>query len=141
MQKRMVGVIAIAMAVVGCGASDDYANDPRPPAPINVAVSVKRDAVNVSPSHVGAGPARLIVTNLTAHSRDVEVTAPAGSSRGCVEADTSSGPINPRGTAHLAVDLRQGECLIAVRGDHSTRPARLTVGRERPSAQDVLLQP
>jgi hypothetical protein len=35
--------------VAGCGGGDDYANEPRPPAPINVTAAITNSRVNVSP--------------------------------------------------------------------------------------------
>jgi len=141
MRKRMVGAISVAMLVIGCGSSDDYANDPRPPRPLNVSVSVHDDRVDVSPSQIGAGPVVLTVVNLSRRSQDVRLEAPAASSSACVDADTASGPINPRGTARLSVDLVEGDCLVTAADGGRPRPATLTVGRERPTAQADLLEP
>lgn len=141
MRKRMVGAISVAMLAVGCGASDDYANEKRPPAPINLSISVTNDRVSVSPARIGAGPAVLIVSNQSDTSRDVTLTPPEGSSSACLDADASSGPITPMGTARVTVDLVEGDCIVGVRDSRETRPARLTVGSERESAQADLLQP
>jgi hypothetical protein len=141
MRKRLVGVLSAAVLVGGCGASDDYANSDRPAAPLNVAVNVTDDRITVSPAHIGAGPVVVIVANESDRSRDVTLTQPAGASSACVEADASTGPINPKGTARVAVELVEGECLVGVRDTHGPRPVRLTVGRERRSAQADLLQP
>lgn len=141
MRKRMVGAISVAMLAAGCGASSEYANSPRPPALKNVAISVSNDRVAVSPSRIGAGPVMLIVDNQSSVSRDVTLSTPEGSSSACLDADASSGPINPMGTARLSVDLVEGECLVGVRGRRGPQPARLIVGSERPSAQAELLEP
>ncbi|MBB4664129.1 hypothetical protein [Conexibacter arvalis] len=141
MRKRMVGAMCVAMLVVGCGSSDDYANDPRPPRPQNVSVSVNDKRVHVSPAVIGAGPVTLTVANLSSRSRDVRLEAPAGTSSACVDTDTASGPINPQGTARLSVDLVEGDCLVTVTDRGRPRAATLTVGRERPSAQPDLLLP
>ncbi len=128
------------MLVVGCGSSDDYANNPRPPRPLDITVSVRDDRVLLSPREIGAGPVRLIVSNQSSRSRDVRLTAPEGTSSACIETDAASGPISPQGTASFKVDLVEGDCLVEVEG-RGTRPATLTVGRERESAQNDLLQP
>lgn len=141
MRKWMAGAISVAMLLVGCGASDDYANDPRPPRVRSLAVSVTNDRIAISPSRIGAGPAVLIVSNQSDTSRDVTLTPPEGSSSACVDADASSGPINPMGTARVTVNLVEGDCILSVRDERTPRPARLTVGRERPSAQAELLLP
>jgi len=139
MRKRMVGAISVALLVGGCGSSDDYANDPRPPRPENVSVSVTDSRVLVSPRAIGAGPVVLIVANQSSGSRDLRLEAPEGSSSACVDTDTASGPINPMDTAKLSVDLVEGDCVVTV--GRGTRPATLTVGRERVSAQADLLEP
>jgi hypothetical protein len=144
MPTRMVGALSAGLIAVlmlaGCGAGAKYANTPRPPAPINVAISLTNDGVLISPARVGGGPAVLLVVNTSDRSRDLTLTAPAGSSGSCVEAAASSGPINPQGEARLPVQLVRGECVVGVR-DAGLRPAHLIVGAERVSAQDDLLQP
>lgn len=144
MRMRMLGALnAAALLVVtaaGCGSTNTYDNVSRPPAPINVAVSLTNERVQLSPGRVGAGPIILLISNTGARSRDVTLTAPEGSSSSCVAADASSGPINPRGVARLPVDLIEGDCLVGVRGDE-LRPARLSVGAPRATAQQDVLQP
>jgi hypothetical protein len=141
MRKTMVGALSAAMLVLaGCGSSGGYANRPRPPAPVNVAVNLTNARVSISPARIGAGPAVLLVANTGDRSRDLTLTAPNGSSRSCLATSASSGPINPQGTARVAVELVEGDCLVGVR-DASLRPARLVVGAERTSAQADLLQP
>lgn len=140
MRKRMLGAIGVAVLVGGCGSSGDYANDPRPPRPLNVTVSVSDKRIDITPHEIGAGPVTVLISNQSGRSRDVSLTAPEGSDSACVQADTASGPINPMGTARLSVNLVEGDCLVVVAG-RGPRPATLSVGRERPSAQADLLQP
>lgn len=141
MRKRLVGVLSAAAVVVGCGTTDDYANDERPPAPRDVSVSVTNERVMVSPGRIGAGPVVLLITNQSDRSHDLTLTPPDGSSSACIDADASSGPINPRGTARVALDLVEGDCVVGVRGRRGPRSTLLTVGRERTSAQADLLSP
>jgi hypothetical protein len=138
MRKRMVGAISVAMLVAGCGASDDYANDKRPPSPVNVSVAVTDARVTVTPTRLGAGPAVVTISNQSARQRDLRLTPPDGSSSACLDADAASGPINPMGTARLTVELTEGECVLSA---GNARPAHLTVGAMRPSAQNRLLLP
>jgi hypothetical protein len=141
MRKRTVGALSAAtLALAGCGGSDDYANDPRPPAPVNVSVAVTNDRVQVSPERLGAGPVVLIVANESDRSRDLTLASPARGDGSCVEGGASSGPINPQGVANLPVDLVEGECVVRV-ADRRVKPARLVVGPQRESAQAELLQP
>ncbi|HEY4279159.1 MAG TPA: hypothetical protein VGM91_13135 [Conexibacter sp.] len=129
------------LLVAGCGSSSDYANERRPPRPRNIAVSVTDGRIGVAPGEIGAGPVVLIVTNQSERSRDLRLAAPSGSGTACVDADTSSGPINPMGTARVSVTLVQGACVLTTGSASGPRPATLRVGPERPSAQADLMQP
>jgi hypothetical protein len=144
MRMRMLGALSAAAigaaTAAGCGSTGGYDNASRPPAPVNVAVSVTNDRVEVSPSHLGAGPIVLLVANSGDKSRDVTLSQAHGASSSCVASDASSGPINPRGVARLPVELIEGDCLVGVRGD-GVHPAHLFVGPERKSAQEDVLQP
>jgi hypothetical protein len=138
---RIAGALALAALVLsGCGSAASYENRPRPPAPINVAVSLTDGGVRVSPSRVGGGPAVLLIANESARSRDVLLMGLDGGGSACVAAPVSSGIVNPQGTARVPVDLVRGSCAVGVRGG-GPHAARLTVGPERASAQSALLQP
>jgi hypothetical protein len=136
--------LAAAGAVVlltGCGSDSSYKNNPRPPSPITVTASISSKAVSVSPSRFGAGPITLVVTNQTGRSRELvlQSSQQAGSGKAAAAAQ-DTGPINPQGTASLKADLNEGEYEVNVRGG-GIRPASLTVGQKRASAQNELLQP
>jgi hypothetical protein len=128
-----------AIAAAGCGAGKDYANDPRPPAPIVITSSITPDRVLVSPKEFGAGPITLVIANQTATSHRVTLrTDDIGGSSAAVRQETA--PINPHDTASLKVNLEQGSYVVEVDGT-SIRAARIEVGPTRPSAQDKLLEP
>jgi len=136
-----LGAIALVVAVAGCGSSGSgYANASRPPSPVSVSIYLTDDRVAVSPSHVGAGPVLLLIANESTRSRNVTLTAPAGTAQSCVAADASSGPINPQDTARIKLPLVQGTCAVGD-ADGALPPALLVVGAERASAQQDLLQP
>jgi hypothetical protein len=138
--RLVIAMIAAGAALSGCaGSEDDYANNPRPPAPINVTAAVTDKRVTVSPEKFGAGPVVIIIANQTEVAQKVtlETDEIGGSSPG-VKQTTS--PINPSGTATLKVDLREGTYEVRTEGA-GIRPAELTVGAERESAQNQLLQP
>lgn len=141
MRTRMVGALsATVLAVAGCGSSgDSYDNADRPPATRSISIALTSNGVSVSPSRIGGGPTLLLIANESGRSRELTLT-PRGGGRSCVEADTSSGPINPEGTARLQLSLVEGACVVGVTGD-ALAPARLTVGPQRESAQQDLLQP
>ena len=131
-----LGAVALAM---GCGEDDDYANEPRPPAPIVVSAAITPDAISVSPKTFGAGPITLIVTNQTESAQELKLeTDEIGGSAPGIEAE--AGPISPGDTASLKADLREGTYRIAVNGEGISEAA-LDVGEPRESAQNQLLQP
>ncbi|MEA2272604.1 MAG: hypothetical protein QOI98_1312 [Solirubrobacteraceae bacterium] len=128
-----------ALVVAGCGSGKDYANSPRPAAPIVITASITPARVLVSPHSFGAGPISLVIANETSSSHRVtlETDQIGGSSAGLRQ---ETAPINPRDTASLKVDVPQGSYVVRVDGG-SIRAARIDVGPPRPSAQDKLLQP
>jgi multidrug efflux pump subunit AcrA (membrane-fusion protein) len=140
MRRRTAQVVPClalaAVLVAGCGGGSDYANEPRPAAPIVVTASISKQAVSVSPKKFGAGPITLIVTNQTSASQ--QLTLEVNSGQAGFKGRT--GPINPRDTGQLKADLVPGKYLVHVDGG-SIRAAKLNVGAKRPSAQNDLLQP
>jgi hypothetical protein len=127
-----------AIALAGCGGGSDYANDPRPPAPINVSASISPDKVTVSPSAFGAGPVTLLIANLTDESQRLTVETQALSQKAGIR--QRSAIINPQGTGTLKVDVPEGTYVVSVERD-GIRAATVKVGAKRPSSQDQLLQP
>jgi hypothetical protein len=137
--RTATGLVALATAIAGCGGGGDYANDPRPSAPINVTAAITDQKVTVSPRGIGAGPVVIIIANETQQSHRFTVeTDELGAATGGVKQQT--GPINPQGTATLKLDMKRGSYKISVDGG-SISGARLRVGKDRPSSQDQLLQP
>jgi hypothetical protein len=132
--------IALSVPVAGCGGDEaDYANEPRPPAPITISARIGDDRISVSPTEFGAGPVTLIVSNQTQRAQELtlETDEIGGDAPGI---EQNSGPINPGDTASLKADLRSGTYSVAVDGN-GIEGARLQVGDERESAQNELLQP
>jgi hypothetical protein len=131
------GVLAVALA--GCGGDEDFANEPRPPAPIVVSAAISERQVSVSPEDFGAGTVNLIVTNQTGASQQITLRSRrlARSGRALVQ---STGPINPSDTATLKADLVQGTYTLSA-SERRIDPARIDVGSPRPSAQHRVLQP
>ena len=143
--KRMMPKAAIAAAVLfaagaaGCGDDDDFANEPRPPAPIVVSASISEESVSISPERFGAGTVSLIVTNQTDASQRVTLRS-QDLAAGGQKLDQSTGPINPGDTASLKADLDQGTYVLSV-GSGAIEPVTVDVGASRESAQNRLLQP
>ena len=143
-RTRRVPVVALAglaLAVPGCGGGDDYKNELRPPAPINVTAYVSPQRVSVSPANFGAGPIVVVVTNQSNSSQEVTFASDRDGTRGRGEGDvTQSTLINPGDTGELKLDVTQGTYVVRT-GDEGVRPATVTVGPKRESAQNELLQP
>ena len=138
--RSLIGITAATAAfVVGCGDESDYANNPRPPAPIVVSASINNGKVSVSPQKFGAGPVTLIVANETERAQEItlETDEIGGSAPGITQ---KTGPINPGDTASLKADLKKGTYSVSAAGD-GIKAAALDVGDPRPSAQNELLQP
>lgn len=140
----LAAAVCAALALAGCGGEDDYANEPRPPAPIVVTATITPDGVAVSPSEFGAGPVNLIVANQTEASQQVTFEAverfAESDEPGRAALSQTTGPINPRDTATLKVDLVRGTYALRA-GQGTIDAAEITVGASRPSAQNELLQP
>lgn len=138
-RTRATFVAALSLVAAGCGSSDEYANDPRPPAPINVTAAITGGHIEVSPRRFGAGPIVLIVANQSPDSHEVtlETDEPAEGKPGIRQ---TTSPVNPSGTAELKVDVTEGTYSLSVDSEE-VRPAAMTVGDARTSAQNDLLQP
>lgn len=142
-------LVVTVVLVAGCGSGGGhFANDPRPPSPVNVTVYINDQRVSISPSSVGAGPVVLIVTNQASQAQSVTIL-PAGQSAGQDLADT--GPISPQATAQITVDLEKGSYSVATGASGATEaaqatpsgiaPATLRIGKQRPSASGQLMNP
>jgi hypothetical protein len=134
--------IISACALASCGGGDHkYANAERPPTTIVVSASIDDKSVEVSPKKIGAGPITLVISNQSTSSQQVTLETqdePGEKSPG--EKAIETGPINPRETASVKGDLKQGTYSLHVGAD-GIHAARVVVGKERPSSQNDLLQP
>jgi hypothetical protein len=135
----VVALAGLALAVPGCGGDDDYKNELRPPSPINVTAYVSPKQVSVSPDSFGAGPIVVVVTNQSNSSQEVTFASESAGASGDDDVSQST-LINPGDTGELKIDVAQGNYLVRT-GDEAVRPATVTVGPKRQSAQNELLQP
>jgi hypothetical protein len=125
------GVSVLALA--GCGSSQHFANIPRPPTPIDLSVYINQGQhVSVSPDRIGGGPVIMYVTNEANATETLSVNADG-------DAIASSGPIVSGQTARVTANLSTGPYTISV--NSHIKPATLHVGKPRPNADNVLLQP
>jgi hypothetical protein len=129
----LVVVAAGMLPAFGCGGDDERANALRPPVPINVAVEIGDARVSASPRRFGAGPITIIASNQSGASRRLTIDGP--------RLRQSVGPINPQDTATLKVTVNPGSYTISADGTAGPKPAAITVGPKRPSAQNQLQLP
>ena len=128
----------VLLAVTGCGSSASYKNDPRPPATIVISTAILPDKVSVSPKTFGAGPVSVTVANETDASQQLSIVRKVNGQQ--QETNDKTGPINPHDTATLKAELDEGDYELRVEGN-GIEPAVITVGAQRESAQNDLLQP
>ena len=123
----MVALVVFA----GCATSDPYTNEPRPPATVTIGVLFDVRETALSPRTIGGGPAVFILTNHTGTAQLVTI-----------EGDRSLDKfkLGDRQTRKVKLNLTLG--LYTIDADQSpAQPATLTVGKQRPSAQDQLQMP
>jgi hypothetical protein len=133
------GALALAGGGAGCVGSSKFANQPRPAVPITVSAAIDKGHIRVSPTHFGAGPITLIVSNQSGIAQDITFeTDEVGGTSGGIR--TSAGPVNDQDTATLQANPRPGTYRLSVKS-RAIKPAAIRVGKARPSAQDQLLQP
>jgi hypothetical protein len=129
-------VLAAGVVVAGCG-EEDFANEPRPPVPVELTGVIQDDAVTVSPSRIGAGPILITISNQTRN--EATITLEGGSVRERV------GPVPPLDTATIQRTLDPGLYEVRAGSDvalpREIRPAELEIGRERESSSSDLLLP
>ena len=133
-----VSAAAVLGALAGCGGEADYANKPRPAAPINVTAAISDKKISISPKEFGAGPVVIIVSNQTGDEQTLTLQTDelGGDEPGLKQ---STDPIDPRGTGTLKADVREGSYALSV--SEGPKAAMVEVGPARKSAQDQLLQP
>jgi hypothetical protein len=136
---RVLVVVVLAFGVVSCGAESDYANKPRPPAPISVTAAIDKTRIRVSPPTFGGGPVVFIISNQSGADQKVTFESDElGAEHGGIRRATNT--IEPRSTANLKVDAPEGTYTLTASGDN-VAPATIEVGKRRPSSQNDLLLP
>jgi len=136
---RVLVVVVLAFGVVSCGAESDYANKPRPPAPISVTAAIDKTRIRVSPPTFGGGPVVFIISNQSGADQKVTFESDElGAEHGGIRRATNT--IEPRSTANLKVDAPEGTYTLTASGDN-VAPATIEIGKRRPSSQNDLLLP
>ena len=119
-----VAALVAAFALGACG-EDDFENDPRPPAPIELTARIADDDVKRQPEHrqqVGAGLATITISN---QSQDPAVLVLEGPT------DDASDEIVAGGTGGMKIALEEGDYTVSAARTPTPREAQLEVGPER----------
>lgn len=127
---------ATVLALGGCGGTSDGADprEPRPPASADLSAQISDDGVRISPTRIGGGPVRLVISNSTSKTLRPSIVRTGG--RGRVP---TIRPVPPGGVAAITAEVARG--TWSVRAGHGIPPATLRVGRARRSADSTLLLP
>jgi hypothetical protein len=138
--RVLVVVAVLAVGVTACGGDEsDYANKPRPPAPISATVAIDSSRVRVSPPSFGSGPVTFIISNQSGADQKVTFeTDELGGANGGIR--RSTGTIEARSTGQLKVDPREGTYKLSASGG-DIAAATVEVGARRRSSQNDLLLP
>ncbi|HWH12112.1 MAG TPA: hypothetical protein VG165_13365 [Solirubrobacteraceae bacterium] len=107
-----VSTLTCICAVMLAGCSDTHAPPGRSPRqrPTVVATAITAGGVSISPDHLGAGPVKLVITNMTHASQQLAV---ASTDAGTFRQETA--PINPQDMAQLRARLVPGSYTVSVR--------------------------
>ena len=99
-----------ALTLAGCSTSHSPPGHPSRDRPTVVATAITTDGVSISPDHLGAGPVKLVITNMTHASQQLAV---ASTGTGAFRQETA--PINPQDMAQLRARLVPGSYTVSVR--------------------------
>ena len=132
----VTGAALAATGATGCG-KKDFERKPKPPVPLQLSGVITNQRVTVSPDRFGAGPIILLISNQTGQSHSVALEGKGIKER--------VGPINPGDTATLQKTLIAGPYVVKAGSERALpraiKPAKLAVGRSRPSSEDYLTYP
>jgi len=153
--KRSIGAVLLLLATASLttGCEDKQVGDSRPPAPVQVSVSMtysepKGDQIGIqgatisaSPNTVGAGPVNFVVSNTSNRRMTFKVASASLPATGASpHGQRTAGPIDPGNTTELLLDLVEGSYTLGSTGAE-VRTAVLNVGSERKSSENQLLLP
>jgi hypothetical protein len=127
-----LGLLVPAVLLLAACGEDDFPNDPRPAAPIELTAAIDPRSVSISPQSVGAGLVVLTISNQTDEPTRLTLEGPTSA---------TSNEIPPGGTGAIKAALKQGEYEAVAGSEIGIKPATLEVGPDRPTSQNELLQP
>src|SRR5262249_10023710 len=127
------GVTLAALLVVGCGGGKDFADKPRPAAPITLTGVISSKGVTVSPNKVGAGPVVILVSNQTRVPHTLELAGAA------IQALRTT-PVAPSDTGRIQTTLSKGIYTVKAGSEKAVvrelAPAHLVIGPDRPDSNN-----
>ncbi len=126
-----LGALAAALSLASCG-EDDFANEPRPAAPVQLTARIGDDDVTVSPQAVGAGIVSITISNQSKEPASLVLEGPT---------DESSEEIAPNNVATIKISLDEGDYTATAGEGNEQREDVLRVGTERASSSNELLLP
>ena len=127
----IAGLAAGAVVVAGCG-SEDFPNEPRPPAPVELSARIDNGGVEVAPGEIGAGLATITISNQADDDVTLNFAGPGD--------DRETNQIPAGGVSSIKLALEQGDYVVEP-DVSSISSGNLAVGPERESAQNELLLP
>jgi hypothetical protein len=127
------GVAVAALLVVGCGGGKNFADKPRPAAPITLTGVISNKGVTMSPNKVGAGPVVILVSNQTLAPHTLELD-------GSAIQPVRTNAVAPSDTGRIQTTLTKGVYTVKAGSEKAVarelRPARLIIGAERADSND-----
>lgn len=129
-RSAAAGLLAASVLAAGCGA-EEFPNDPRPPAPVELSAKVDDRKVTVVPDEVGAGLATFTISNQSDDAVTLAFDGPT---------DVGTDEIPAGGVGAVQFMLETGTYEIEANVPTISDGA-MVVGPERPSAQNDLLLP
>lgn len=132
MRRRFAAALLVVAAgfVAGCG-SEDFPNNPRPAAAINISARINNKQVVFAPSRAGAGLAVITISNQSSDPVGLDLSGPS---------EASTAEIAAGGVGTLRVALEQGDYSVKPTVD-SIPGGNLKIGPPRSTAQNDLLLP
>ncbi|HEY5197663.1 MAG TPA: hypothetical protein VIJ51_11635 [Solirubrobacteraceae bacterium] len=120
-------VLSLTLVLAGCTDGHSQPGHSARQPPTIVATAITAGGVSLSPDHLGPGPVKLVITNMTDASQQLAV---ASTDAGSFHQETA--PINPQDMAQLRARLLPGSYTVSVRAA-GVKSASLAVGSGPPA--------